>query len=72
MSDNDSLQRFLFDDLGIRGQLVHLHASLQAILKNHPYPAPVARLLGETAAAGLLLSGTIKFNGTLTLHRKPT
>jgi len=68
VTDNDSLQRFLFDDLGIRGQLVHLDASLQAILRNHPYPAPVARLLGETAAAALLLSGTIKFDGTLTLQ----
>jgi len=67
-NDQDTLQRFLFDDLGIRGHLVHLDATQQALLQAHDYPAPVAQLLGETAAASLLLSGMIKFDGMLTLQ----
>lgn len=68
VSDHDTLQRFLFDQLGIRGLLVHLDATQQALLQSHPYPAPVASLLGQTAAASLLLSGIIKFDGSLTLQ----
>lgn len=67
-SDHDTLQRFLFDQLGIRGLIVHLDASQRALLQSHPYPAPVASLLGQTAAASLLLSGIIKFDGSLTLQ----
>jgi molecular chaperone Hsp33 len=67
-TDSDTLQRFLFDALGIRGQIVHLDATQQALLQSHPYPAPVASLLGQTAAASLLLSGIIKFDGSLTLQ----
>jgi len=67
-SDHDTLQRFLFDELGIRGQIVHLDATQQTLLQSHPYPPPVAALLGQTAAASLLLSGIIKFDGSLTLQ----
>ena len=67
-NDKDTLQRFLFDALGIRGLIVHLDATQQALLQSHPYPAPVASLLGQTAAASLLLSGIIKFDGSLTLQ----
>lgn len=67
-SDHDTLQRFLFDQLGIRGLIVHLDASQRTLLQSHPYPAPVASLLGQTAAASLLLSGIIKFDGSLTLQ----
>ena len=32
------------------------------------YPAPVRQLLGEMAAAGVLMQGNIKFNGALVLQ----
>lgn len=65
---NDTLQRFLFDELAVRGELVHLDASWKAITEHKDYPEPVRRLLGEALAATLLLSATLKFKGSLTLQ----
>lgn len=67
---SDSLQRFLFDGTDIRGELTRLHQAYRDTLSSHPYPAPVARLLGEFLAAASLLSATLKFDGTLTLQAK--
>lgn len=65
---SDTLQRFLFEDLGIRGELVRLDATWQAVLERHDYPRPVRNRLGELMAAGQLLAATLKFDGTLTLQ----
>lgn len=65
---NDSLQRFLFENSAIRGELVHLDATWQAVLERHDYPQPVRNLLGEMMAASVLLSATLKFNGSLTMQ----
>jgi len=66
--DQDQLYRFLFEDLGIRGEIISLDASWLAAQANHQYPDAVAEQLGQALAATLLLSATIKFNGTLTLQ----
>ncbi len=68
MNSPDTLQRFLFEDNAIRGELVHLDASFQAIRDNHDYPAPVRRLLGEALAAVSLLSASIKAHESLILQ----
>jgi len=68
MSEFDSFQRFLFEDLGIRGELVRLDASWQAVLERHPYPPAVLSQLGQALAAVLMLSATIKFKGSLILQ----
>ncbi len=65
---SDTLQRFLFENLGIRGELVRLDAAWQAVLERHDYPPAVRARLGELMAAAALLSATIKFDGTLTLQ----
>lgn len=65
MQDRDSRQRFLFDQFPIRGELAHLNQSWCEILARHDYPKPVRNLLGEMAAAAVLLSATLKFNGAL-------
>ncbi|NBC13411.1 MAG: Hsp33 family molecular chaperone HslO [Gammaproteobacteria bacterium] len=64
----DTLHRFLFEQLGVRGQLVCLDAAYQAVLSRHAYPAPVQSLLGEALASVLLLTATLKFEGSLTLQ----
>ena len=61
----DTLQRFLFEDNAVRGELVHLDATYRAIRDNHDYPPPVRALLGETLAAAALLSGSIKAHDSL-------
>jgi molecular chaperone Hsp33 len=68
MADTDSIHRFLFEQTGIRGNLVHLDASWRAILGNHPYPEAVGVHLGQALAAVALLSATIKFDGSLILQ----
>ena len=68
MQDRDFNQRFLFDQYPIRGELVHLNQSWQEILKRHSYPEPIQKLLGEMAAAAVLLSATLKFDGALHLQ----
>lgn len=64
----DQLYRFLFDELGVRGEIVSLDTSFQAALELHNYPSSVAQQLGEALAASLLLSATLKFDGSLIMQ----
>ncbi|MES1196548.1 MAG: Hsp33 family molecular chaperone HslO, partial [Steroidobacter sp.] len=66
--DRDSLQRFDFEHLAIRGQLIHLDSSWQAMLEHRHYPPSIRNLLGQAMAASALLASTIKFDGQLTLQ----
>lgn len=66
----DQLQRFLFDELPVRGEHVVLEQSYQAVLDNHHYPPAVAALLGEFMAAVALLADSLKFEGLLTLQAR--
>ncbi|GAB7528635.1 Hsp33 family molecular chaperone HslO [Pseudomonas sp. 3A(2025)] len=70
LPDTDFTQRFLFDENDARGELVGLDQSYAEVLARHPYPAPVARLLGELMAAAALLVGTLKFDGLLILQAR--
>lgn len=68
MADTDSLHRFVFENAGIRGNLVHLDASWRAIQDTHPYPQAVREPLGEALALVSLLAATIKLTGSLILQ----
>lgn len=68
MRDRDCLRRFLFEGYPIRGHLVHLDASWLALTEHHEYPQAVRDTLGEAVAASVLLAGTIKFDGVLSLQ----
>jgi molecular chaperone Hsp33 len=68
--DIDYSQRFMFDDSDVRGELVALERSYAEVLAKHPYPEPVAGLLGEMLAAAALLVGTLKFDGLLVLQAR--
>jgi len=65
---SDTLQRFLFEHAPIRGEIVQLAATWQAVTERHNYPAPLRKILGELMAAGALLAATLKFDGTLILQ----
>jgi molecular chaperone Hsp33 len=66
------LHKFIFDGLPVRGMLVRLTGAWQEILQRREaaggYPVEVTHLLGEMAAAGVLMQGNIKFNGALILQ----
>jgi len=68
MHDRDSLHRFMFENFPIRGQLVHVDAAWRALIEHREYPAAIRDTLGEAVAASLLLAGTIKFDGVLSLQ----
>ncbi|MES9874832.1 MAG: Hsp33 family molecular chaperone HslO [Candidatus Sedimenticola sp. 6PFRAG7] len=68
MNKHDQLHRFLFDGLDVRGELVQMDASWKAILERYSYPENVRNQLGQAMAASLLLSATIKFEGSLILQ----
>ena len=65
------LHRFLFDGLPVRGILVRLTDGWQEVLARRAdaaLPPPVQRVLGEMAAAGVLMHANVKFNGALVLQ----
>jgi len=68
--DPDTLQRFLFEHLPIRGMVVHLDDTWQAVLERRNYPLPIRDLLGQLMAAASLLAATIKFEGRLTIQAR--
>lgn len=65
---SDTLQRFLFENCSIRGELVQLDASWQAALAHHDYPQSVREPLGEMLVAAVLLTATMKFEGNISLQ----
>lgn len=68
MTGGDSFQRFLFEEIGIRGEWVRLDDSWHTVLGRHDYPELVRAQLGQAMAAVLLLSATIKFKGSLIMQ----
>lgn len=68
MTHSDVLNRYLFDDFHVRGELVQLTSSYQSIIKNHQYPQGVRQLLGELLATTCLLTATLKFEGEITVQ----
>lgn len=68
MTDNDGLHRFVIESAHVRGEIVHLNASWQAILERTEYPPVVRELLGEALAAVALLGAMIRFDGVLILQ----
>jgi molecular chaperone Hsp33 len=67
--DYDQLQRFLFEDTPIRGNMVHLDTTYQIALQHRDYPERLKQLLGEMMAAASLLASTLKLgDGTLILQ----
>ncbi|SET39593.1 molecular chaperone Hsp33 [Thalassotalea agarivorans] len=64
----DVLNRYIFDELHVRGEMVQLTDSFQQMVANHNYPAGVQALLGELVAATCLLTATLKFEGEITVQ----
>ncbi len=62
------IQRFLLENLDIRGVVVHLDTVWQQMLEDREYPDPVLQLLGEISATTLLLGDNLKQSGRLTVQ----
>ncbi|WP_020407070.1 Hsp33 family molecular chaperone HslO [Hahella ganghwensis] len=64
----DNLKRFIFDNLNIRGELVVLGKTTQDMFSKHQYPAEIKQLLGQLACSSLLLSATLKIQGSISIQ----
>lgn len=64
----DELNRYLFDDLHVRGELVQLSTTYQRIIEGHRYPEGVKQLLGELIAVTSLLTATLKIKGEIAIQ----
>ncbi len=62
------IQRFLFKDLNIRGQVIQLNDAWQAMLKDRHYPPAITKLLGELTAFSVIMATGMKHTGKITLQ----
>jgi molecular chaperone Hsp33 len=67
-TNSDSLQRFVFENTPVRGNLVNLTHTFQQALNQQQLPKGLRHALGELMAASALLSATLKMNGALVLQ----
>lgn len=65
---HDLQLRFLLPTAGVRGVVVHLQDTWQAMAERVAYPQAVAELLGEAAAAAALFTGHAKVDGRLSVQ----
>jgi molecular chaperone Hsp33 len=64
----DYVQRFIFEDLDIRGRLVCLTTAWQRMLAGRDYPGHIVALLGHTTALNVLLGANQKGAGRVTIQ----
>lgn len=68
VSLEDSLQRFVLENVPVRGAVVHLDKSLSQVLSHVSYPPVVSAALTEAMVSSLLMSGIIKWTGRFVLQ----
>jgi molecular chaperone Hsp33 len=68
VENKDTLQRFIFENAAVRGELVEISNAWQEIQARHDYPEAVRTVLGEMVASAALLSANLKFNGSIVMQ----
>lgn len=67
---DDRAVRFLFEDCAVRGVWVQLQQSVAEIFSRADCNLPARKLLGESVAAAVMLSRTIKLQGRLAIQAR--
>lgn len=70
MKHNDFINRFIFDNTDIRGEIVTCEEQFQQSFEHQKLPQDLIPLFGEFIAGATLLSEVLKFEGTLTLQAR--
>ncbi|MGU3497129.1 Hsp33 family molecular chaperone [Xanthobacteraceae bacterium A53D] len=70
LAGDDCVTPFQVDALDVRGRVVRLGASLDAVLAHHAYPTSVKRVIGEAVVLTCLLGSSLKFEGRFILQTK--
>ncbi len=68
LGGDDRALPFQVEGLDVRGRVVTLGASIDAILRRHDFPTPVKRLVGEAAVLASLLATSLKDVGRFILQ----
>ncbi|GKT12681.1 MAG: molecular chaperone Hsp33 [Thiomicrorhabdus sp.] len=64
----NTIQRFLFKELDIRGQVIQLNEAWQTMVKDRHYPPAIRKLLGELTAFSVIMANGMKHTGKITLQ----
>lgn len=64
----NTIQRFLFKDLNIRGQHLHLETAWQEMIADRHYTPALIEVLGELTAVAVMLANGMKHPGKITLQ----
>lgn len=64
----DTLQKFVFEDATVRGELVDVSDTWKQVQARRDYPTAVKTVLGEMLSAAALLSANLKFNGAIIMQ----
>lgn len=64
----DFIQRFLFQEHSIRGQMIQLDEAWQKMTEERHYPAVITELLGELTAVSVIMASGLKHQGKITLQ----
>lgn len=64
----DQIQRFIFDDANVRGEIVQIDKTLSEVLAAQAYPASIQLLMGEMLVTTSLLVETLKIKGEVSLQ----
>lgn len=67
---DDLIQPFRVEALGVLGRVVRLGDTVDTVLRQHAYPAPVSQLLAEAMALAASVAGALKFEGVLSIQTK--
>jgi len=67
-SGDDIVTVFQLEGRPVRGRVVRLGATANAILSAHAYPVSVAHLVGEAAMIATLIGDSLKFQGKLIIQ----
>lgn len=66
--EQDFVQPFQIEGPGLRGRLVRLGPTVDAVLAGHDYPPPVAAMMAEALALAAVLASGLKYDGIFTLQ----
>lgn len=65
---NDSIQRFLFKELNIRGQHLNIDQAWQKMIEDRHYPDSLIQVLGELTAVAIMLANGMKHAGKVSIQ----
>lgn len=69
-SAEDTVLPFQVEGLNVRGRVARLGPALDTILRQHAYPRPVSRLLGEAIALAAAVGSSLKYDGVFSVQAK--